>query len=497
VPIGVAGEIHIGGPGLARGYLDRPELTAERFIAHPFDRSPDARLYRTGDRARYRADGAIEVLGRLDRQIKIRGHRIEPGEVEAALLRLPQVREAVVIVREEGADTRRMIAYVVGAPEARPTSVQLMRELQTALPQYMVPSAIVVLDALPLTSHGKVDRRALPEPGDSAAQRTGQHVRPRDPLQHMLAKIWEELLGVRNIGVNDSFFDLGGHSLLAAQMMDAVERACGRSVPLTTLFRGATITALARALSGAEQVTREPVTAINATGERPPLFFLHGDFTGGGFYSRELSRALGQDQPFYAVHPHGLVDIGVPESIEAMAADRLRSIRSIRPQGPYALGGHCNGGFVALEIARRLLGEGESVTVLILLDARAPWRAGRVFPGVSIGHEPARPIRPSPESATPTPSPTDRKATRYRRAMASYVPGRYPGRLVVLRSEENKDLRPSLGWSEIAATVETYTIPGDHHTSITRHVAATGAQIKAALEAAFEQEGVFLNRFVL
>jgi thioesterase domain-containing protein/acyl carrier protein len=358
----------------------------------------------------------------------------------------------------------------------------------------MLPSAIVVLDALPLTSRGKVDRRALPEPSDAVGQRSGPHAPPRDPLQHMLAEIWEELLDVRSIGIHDSFFDLGGHSLLAAQMMDAVERACGRSVPLTTLFRSATIAELARALSGVAKVARDPVTVVNAAGSRPPFFFLHGDFTGGGFYSRELARALGPDQPFYAVHPHGLIDPDVPDSIEAMAADRLRAMRHVRPRGPYALGGHCNGAFVALELAQRLLAEGESVPVLILMDGRAPWRAARVFDGVSVGQQPARSGRPAPEPIAAAPSVPERKATLYRRAMAAYVPEAYPGRVVVLRSQENNDLRPSLGWSAIAPRVETYTIAGDHHTSITRHVASTGAQIKTVLEAAFDQDGFLLSR---
>ncbi len=489
-PVGVAGEIHIGGPGLALGYLGEQALTAERFIPHLFDRAPGARLYRSGDRARYRADGAIELLGRLDRQVKIRGHRVEPGELEAALLRLPPIREAAVVVEGSSAETRQLTAYVVGMPGAEPASAEIWSELRRTLPQYMLPAAIVVLDSLPLTSQGKIDRRALPQPGPSAERRTGRHAPPRDPLQHMLAAIWEEILGVRKIGIHDSFFELGGHSLLAAQMMDAVERACGRSVPLTTLFGTATIAALAGALAGKANRSREPVAAVNAAGTRPPFFFLHGDFSGGGFYSRELARALGPDQPFYAVHPHGLIDAEVPETIEAMAADRLRSVRRLRPNGPYAFGGHCNGALVAFEMARLLLAEGESVPMLIVMDAKAPWRATRVFPGVSIGQERAKSPRVAAAPAASPLSRDEKASTRYRRAMAHYRPVPYSGRLAVLRSEAQLDLRPSLGWSGLATIVETHVIPGDHHTSITRHVAATGARIKACLDAAFEQAGL-------
>jgi amino acid adenylation domain-containing protein len=488
VPIGVAGEIHIGGPGLALGYLGQPQLTAERFIPHPFT-SSGARLYRTGDRARYRPDGAIEFLGRLDRQVKIRGHRVEPGEVEAALLRLPDVREAVVIVRGDSAEARQMIAYVASATGAHPAPAQLMSELRRSLPQYMLPSAIVVLDALPLNRHGKVDRRALPDPSDIAEGRTGAHAPPRDPLEHMLAGIWEELLGVRNVGVNDSFFDLGGHSLLAAQMMDAVERACGRSVPLTILFGAATIAELSRALAGKTEASREPVIAVNGDGGRPPFFFLHGDYSGGGFYSRELSRALGADQPFYAVHPHGLIDAQVPDSIEAMAADRLRAVRAVQPNGPYALGGHCNGALVAFEMARLLVEQGEEVPVVIVLDAKAPWRSVRVFPGISLGEEREKSPRAIQGADVPVASPPD-TTLLYRRAIAAYMPRRYPGRLVVLRSQANQDLRESLGWSGMASVIETYAIPGNHHTSITRHVAETGARIRSCLDEAFSERPV-------
>ncbi|MEP7183680.1 MAG: amino acid adenylation domain-containing protein, partial [Betaproteobacteria bacterium] len=227
VPVGVPGEIFIGGPGLANGYLGHPQLTAERFVPHPFAAGLGARLYRTGDRARYRADGDIEFLGRLDRQVKIRGHRIEPAEVEAALLRLPAVREAVIVVHGTTTDDRRLTAYVVPADATAPDAAHLWRELRRTLPEYMIPAAFVFLAAWPLTPNGKIDRAKLPDPGDLEQQRTGWHVPPRDPSQQMVAQVWEELLGVRSIGIHDSFFDLGGHSLLAAQMVDRVERVCG------------------------------------------------------------------------------------------------------------------------------------------------------------------------------------------------------------------------------------------------------------------------------
>ncbi len=483
VPPGVPGEILIGGPGLATGYLGRPDLTAERFVPHPIAREPGARLYRTGDRARYRSDGAIEFLGRADRQVKIRGHRVEPGEVEVALRALPQVRDAVIVVRGDTADTRRLTAYVVVAPGSAPVPADLLRDLRRTLPGYLVPGAIVLLPAFPLTTNGKVDRDALPDPDDLAAQRTGEHVPPRDPLEHLLAPIWERLLGVRDIGVHDSFFDLGGHSLLAAQMMDEVERACGVAVPLTTLFTESTIAHLARALRG-HVASTSPVVAVRAEGARPPLFFLHGDFSGGGFYCHGLARELGADQPFYAVHPHGLAGSDVPESIETMAADLVEAIRRARPNGPYLVGGHCNGALVAVEIARLLVAQGEAVPLVLVLDAKAPWRPTPVFQTLSMGEPPVRSRRRSVD-LVPQDAAIDADIfARYRRAIAHYAPARFPVRIAVLRSASTEDFRPNLGWSSVGDDVETHTIPGDHHSSITRHVVETAARMSACIEAA-------------
>ena len=432
VPPDVPGEIHIGGPGVALGYYGRADLTAERFVAHPFDRSPGARLFRTGDRARYRGDGSIEFLGRLDRQVKIRGHRIEPGEIEAVLAQLPQVSEAVVIVHGEKAETRRLIAYVVPAKGSRLAVSDLRRELRRVLPGYMLPGTILILTALPMTPNGKIDRAALPNPDDPAARRTDSHRAPRDPLQHMLAAIWEELLGARNIGIRESFFDLGGNSLLAAQMMDTVNQACGCSVPLTTLFSESTIEHLARALRDGVSSAQSPVVAIRTAGARPPLFFLHGDFSGGGFYCHALARELGSEQPFYAVHPHGLDGPEIPDSIEDMAADLLRAVRHARPNGPYFLGGHCNGALVAVEMARQLVAEGEEVPVVVVLDAKAPGPRRRDIADASAVAN-TLPSRRGPEQS---PAEKTRSARdvflRYRRAIAGYAPERYPGRIAVL-----------------------------------------------------------------
>ncbi|HEX2094417.1 MAG TPA: amino acid adenylation domain-containing protein, partial [Longimicrobiaceae bacterium] len=248
-PVGVPGELFIGGEGVSRGYWERPELTAERFVPDPFSPDPGARLYRTGDRARWTADGKTEFLGRTDFQVKVRGYRIEPGEIEAVLVVHPGVREALVVVRQDAPGDARLVAYVVPAAEARaPSPCELREHLRGRLPEYMLPSAFVVLDALPLTPNGKVDRRALPDP---ELEPEGAFVAPRTPTEEVLAGIFAELLRREQIGAHDNFFHLGGHSLLAMQVVARVRHALGAEIPVRTLFERPTLTELALAVEAA------------------------------------------------------------------------------------------------------------------------------------------------------------------------------------------------------------------------------------------------------
>ncbi|MGH9318011.1 MAG: non-ribosomal peptide synthetase, partial [Thermoanaerobaculia bacterium] len=247
-PIGVAGELYIGGDGVARGYWKRPDLTAERFVSNPFHSGPGARLYKTGDLARYLPDGNLEYLGRIDDQVKIRGYRIEPGEVESALAQHPSVAESVVVAREDVPGDKRLTAYVVARGERPPSVSELRTFLKETLPDYMVPPVLVFLDALPLTPNGKVDWRALPQPGLERAEAGHGGSLPRDTLQLALLKIWEEVLGVRSVGVRDNFFELGGHSLLAVRLFADIEKAFGRNLPLATLFEAPTVERLAAKL---------------------------------------------------------------------------------------------------------------------------------------------------------------------------------------------------------------------------------------------------------
>jgi hypothetical protein len=268
VPVGVAGEIFIGGRNLARGYLGRPELTAEKFIAHPFDRTPGARVYRTGDLGRYREDGAIEYLGRLDHQVKLRGFRIELGEIEEALASHPAVGAAVVVAREVAPGDTRLVAYVAGdhvpgasvgrglvprrgriaAGEGEPKTGELIAFLKERLPEYMVPSAFVHLPELPLSPNGKVDRKALPDPELSRPELATPYVAPREGLERAIAEVWSRLLGIERVGVHDNFFDLGGHSLLMAELRTSLQAKVGRTLSMVELFQYPTVKALAEFL---------------------------------------------------------------------------------------------------------------------------------------------------------------------------------------------------------------------------------------------------------
>ncbi len=348
------------------------------------------------------------------------------------------------------------------------------------------------IEAVPLTSNGKIDRAKLPDPNAMAEQRIGWHVPPRDPSQQVLADIWSKLLGGRTVSIHDSFFDLGGHSLLAAQMVDQVERAIGIKVPLTTLFTHSTIEAFSRALREEVAHARLPVLPINAAGTRPPVFFLHGDFTGGGFFSNALARGLGPQWPFYAVHPHGLLDDRVPATIEEMAQERLAAVREARPHGPYVLGGHCAGALVALEIARRLVGDGERVELVFMIDAAAPWQTQRVYAGLSVGAVAERSSRrrraePAPIVQLPAEEgPAGGMVAQYRQVIARYAPKPIDLPLLVLRAQSNLDMRPTLGWSALSARVEARVMPGNHHSALTEHVGETAALLRAYLEGAPE-----------
>jgi amino acid adenylation domain-containing protein len=377
VPIGVTGELYIGGEVLARGYINRAELTAERFIPEPFGPHPGLRLYRTGDMARYLSNGDIEFLGRADNQVKIRGFRIELGELEAALRLHPAVRDVAIAAKPSAAGGKRLVAYIIAnGAYAQTDETSLVSEVRTfmrkKLPEHMVPSAFVMIEALPLTPSGKIDRKALLDPVQLQAEVAERHAGPRDPLEAQLIALWEDLLGVRPISRRDDFFELGGHSLLAVRLMDRIKQIYDKKLPLSTLYAGATVEHLGQALLDREEAALlSPLVPLKTGGTKRPFFFLHGDFNGGGFYSLNLARYLDEDQPFYILHPHGLDGRQVPQTIEAMAASHLEVLRSCQPEGPYMLGGFCNGALIALEMSHLLQAQGEKVDLLVLIHASA------------------------------------------------------------------------------------------------------------------------------
>ena len=374
VPDGAAGELYIGGVGLARGYLQRPDLTAARFVAHPFSRVPGARLYRTGDMARFRADGALEFLGRCDQQVKIRGYRVELGEIETALRQHPSVREALVVAQAGAAGDTRLVAYVVAHSKEPAASDRALRLFLTErLPSYMLPAALVRLDALPLISTGKVDRqglsRAQPEPTDCR----DAPLAARDPLELQLAQIWEEVLDQQPVGVRDNFFDCGGHSLLALRLVTLIEQRFGQGISPAAIFAEPTVEGQARLLRETAGDTPPPaLVALQPKGRKPPFFYVPSAGS-TALTVAALARAMDLDRPFYAFEPRGLGGAGEPHvAVEAMARDYLREIRALRPDGPYLLGGGCFGGLVALEMAQQLRAEGQEVPLLVVQNGAPP-----------------------------------------------------------------------------------------------------------------------------
>jgi amino acid adenylation domain-containing protein/non-ribosomal peptide synthase protein (TIGR01720 family) len=369
-PAGVAGELWLGGEGLARGYLDRPDLTAERFVPAPVADTPGARAYRTGDLARQRPDGRVEYLGRLDRQVKLRGFRIELGEIETALAALPAVRESAVVLREDRPGEKRLVAYVVAGQEEAVEPAALRRSLAERLPDYMVPAAFVILEALPLTPNGKVNRKALPAP--EAAEGTALSASPRDPLEESLVKIWSELLGVP-VGIEDNFFELGGHSLLAIRLMAKIEGETGQRLPVSALFHGPTVAGLAKLLrEGGTAGFPSCIVPIRAQGTKPPLFLVHGG-SGQALRFQQLARLLDAERPIYGIQSEGLDGEEAPFTrIEDMAARYVQQIREVQPQGPYHVAGWSLGGLIAFEMARQLEAAGERPAYLGVLDGHLP-----------------------------------------------------------------------------------------------------------------------------
>ena len=369
VPFDVPGEVYIGGETLARGYLDDPERTAGLFIPDPFGGRPGARLYRTGDRALVRSDGTIEFHGRFDDQVKLRGFRIEPGEIEERLRRHPDVRTGLVVPREDAEGRIRLVAYVVVREGAQFDEPDFRRWLASTLPDYMIPSLILPLTELPRTPGGKVDRVALPAPDWSAVSRQS-YVAPATPLQRRLAVMWSEVLAVGRIGLHDNFFDLGGHSLLAVQLIARIQNLVDRPLALMELFQFPTLATLAEHLEGERRDPSPEILVLREGGNAPPLFCFDPTGTHVQAY-RPLALSMEDERPVYGLSLSHLFTMRWQDvSIHQLAERQARLIRERQRQGPYHLLGWSNGGVLALAVARLLEQGGNAVAFLGLLDTQ-------------------------------------------------------------------------------------------------------------------------------
>ena len=371
VPTGVAGELHIGGEGLARGYWQRPELTSKKFIADPFSGEPGARLYKTGDLARYRSNGRLEIIGRLDHQVKIRGYRIELGEIETALTRHASVGQCVVVSRENASGEAALVAVMTASNPAQPNldAGSLRQHLQSWLPDYMIPSDFVIVEQLPLSPNGKVDRSKLPLSEVQRLEDSNQYVPPRNPLETQLCEVWENLLSTNPIGVHDDFFLLGGHSLLAVRLVAQLERFLERSITVATIFKHPTVAELADCIRS-EKETTQHLVALRQEGNKRPFFFTG---LGAGETPRNLMKQMDSARPFYTLLSQDIDGRPLGHNIIVeMAARYIEEIQQVQPQGPYLIAGFCGQGILVYEMAQQLRKQGETVAFLGVMEAAAP-----------------------------------------------------------------------------------------------------------------------------
>lgn len=544
VPAGSVGELYLSGLCLARGYLHRPDLTAERFITHP---TTGDRIYQTGDLARVLPNGNIEYLGRADQQLKIRGYRIEPGEIETRLETHPDVHEAVVVGHANAQGDLRLVGYVVATPGVAPAMQTLRQFVQDQMPEYMVPATIVRLDQFPTTPSGKVDRRALPAP-TSVNRAAGQTcVAPSDAIETKLVKIWEKLLEVNPIGTTDNFFDLGGHSLLITLLLIEIETVLARRLPATILFQAPTIGQLADIIrSQADDTIQAPYVEFLAEGSQPPLFCIHGA-KGNLIFCHGLGVYLDADRPVYGIQePLRWRGWALPERLEDIAAHYIDIIRTVQPAGPYFLMGYCFGGTIAFEMAQQLVAQGETVGGLFMLDPDLPVSYNQIFkilPPLAaarglpyllrdleihmlriaqrrpidkatyirqaiqtklqkatpqkilqkLGAFQPKPTTPAASQSAPTSPAPDKQGTQadghvyrmmnYHRAVVNYIPTAYPDRVTLLLTEETYRDRGLWGsWLKFAPDHAIGHLPG-HHKNILQepYVRELAAAIRSAL----------------
>ncbi|RJQ44371.1 MAG: amino acid adenylation domain-containing protein [Nitrospiraceae bacterium] len=511
VPVGVPGELYIGGNSLAREYLNRADITSEKFIPNPFENGEGSRLYKTGDLARYLPDSLIEFIGRIDHQVKIRGFRIELGEIESRLRQHPAIKEAVVVAREERPGERKVVGYVVPRQITADLIPELRVFLAKSLPDHMNPSAFVMLNALPLTPNNKIDLKALPAPERNIVKHDRTYMPPRNSLEMILTKIWEKVLDVRPVGIRDNFFEIGGHSLLAVRLISEIKKSTGKNFPVISIFQSQTVERLAELFCQehkSEQLS--PLNPFQPAGSKPPLFWVYG----WQCYSF-LSQSLGMDQPFYGFFNQE--KYGRPvyyNTIEEIAALYLQEMRDVQLQGPYFLGGYCFGGMIALEMAQQLCKEGNEVPFLFLIElpseclpadpsqnhntsSRKSSSASRAlsvlkklihfsFPEkaeyiskntrfifrriLSRGKNSLKTARCMVYAARKQPLPYNLRhfylMKLYANAINNYTPRPYPGKVILIRAEKGS-YTSRQNWSSLASGgVEIHTVQRSGHMSI-------------------------------
>ncbi len=536
VPDGEQGELCVGGPGVGRGYLNRPELTADRFTADPF--VDGGRLYRTGDLARFRPSGELEYLGRIDNQVKIRGFRVELGEIESVIGLFRDVAEAVVAARGTSSGNSRLAAYVVTRNGSKMDVAELRNYLRTQLPDYMVPASFVELSQLPLTPNGKVDRQALPDPAMSASADRSDYAAPQTETEKALVKIWSEVLGLSNVGVDDSFFDLGGNSLLAISMFASIERSFKKNIPIATLFGAGTVRKLAEIVDQEGWSAPESsIVPIRPTGTTPPFFCVHA---GGGnvLFYHDLAKHLPEDVVFYGIRAMRLGGRQVGHgTLEEMAEFYISEIQAVQPKGPYFIGGHSLGGMIALEVAQQLGKLGQEVAILAMFDTWGPGYP-KLLPNVSsvrgklyeLGHRAQKHVdqireldfrkklgyfaniaikldarfkrqfkygykkvvrKVYKQLEKPIPQDYIQIEDQIHKAARKYSPKEFPGKVTFFRADfqpEGVFPDPLLGWGGMFRDgMEIHDVPGDHITIMKDpNVSILAAAFDGCIRAAFD-----------
>jgi thioesterase domain-containing protein/acyl carrier protein len=525
---GVSGELFVGGAGLATGYLRQPELTASRFIPHPW--KAGSRLYRSGDLARRTADGDIEYLGRCDTQVKIRGFRIELGEIESAVLQHPAVKQAAIVPHAVASGENQLIAYVVRTDGAMLNERDLRAFIRQRLPSYMIPSSLIWLDALPMNHNGKLDTKALPaidatEPSTAPAEA----VAPRNEVEKGVAQVWGRVLARNSISVLDDFFTVGGHSLLALRMLGDIRSRFGIDVPPQRLFETPTVEGLAQFISERMPAVPAPASASllqiqRGEASRQPLFLVPGGWGGEIEFLvyGELSRQMDPSIPIWGLKARGAGTSDAPHaSVTEMAADYLREIRRIQPQGPYLLAGECLGGICAHEMACQLEQAGESVALLVLLDTSVPTENQlneyldaetrkrdaedhqitlhqRVrhhldrMSGLSLGGKVGYVFNKTARRGKTEPVCDGTSAEQHPRGQKDYPVTLlrhklrpYNGTVTLLIDEESSRLYGKFGWEKMAvARLDTHILPGTHLTYIRENAASAAAKLRELLRPA-------------